>query len=121
ERNVHVRRSRIGLLDPRHAVGDHYLEFGRLDRPCAFRKFIERKEAALPGALQKSVGVEAGDRSASEIRGDRAPGVPQYGPPAIARPGEDDRDGSGADRDRKSTRLNSSHVKLSYAVFCLKK
>src|SRR5690606_41735138 len=26
-----------------------------------------------------------------------------------------------ADRDRKSTRLNSSHVKISYAVFCLKK
>src|SRR5690606_41699075 len=24
-------------------------------------------------------------------------------------------------RDRKSTRLNSSHVKISYAVFCLKK
>src|SRR5690606_40079962 len=25
------------------------------------------------------------------------------------------------DVDRKSTRLNSSHVKISYAVFCLKK
>src|SRR6266700_5907932 len=24
-------------------------------------------------------------------------------------------------RDRKSTRLNSSHVKIAYAVFCLKK
>src|SRR5690606_41757744 len=24
-------------------------------------------------------------------------------------------------KDRKSTRLNSSHVKISYAVFCLKK
>src|SRR5690606_41459336 len=24
-------------------------------------------------------------------------------------------------QDRKSTRLNSSHVKISYAVFCLKK
>src|SRR5690606_41177240 len=24
-----------------------------------------------------------------------------------------------ADEDRKSTRLNSSHVKISYAVFCL--
>src|SRR3712207_7999043 len=35
--------------------------------------------------------------------------------------------GSGApgivygDRDRKSTRLNSSHANISYAVFCLKK
>src|SRR5207249_6810811 len=26
-----------------------------------------------------------------------------------------------AARDRKSTRLNSSHVSISYAVFCLKK
>src|SRR5690606_41514237 len=26
-----------------------------------------------------------------------------------------------AAQDRKSTRLNSSHVKISYAVFCLKK
>src|SRR5690606_40068466 len=26
-----------------------------------------------------------------------------------------------AGKDRKSTRLNSSHVKISYAVFCLKK
>src|SRR5690554_7676447 len=25
------------------------------------------------------------------------------------------------DKDRKSTRLNSSHVRISYAVFCLKK
>src|SRR5690554_7017228 len=26
-----------------------------------------------------------------------------------------------SDGDRKSTRLNSSHVRISYAVFCLKK
>src|SRR5947209_12274778 len=32
-------------------------------------------------------------------------------------------DGPGADEDadRKSTRLNSSHANISYAVFCLKK
>src|SRR5690554_882441 len=29
--------------------------------------------------------------------------------------------GEGNVRDRKSTRLNSSHVRISYAVFCLKK
>src|SRR5690606_40311423 len=28
---------------------------------------------------------------------------------------------TGCTQDRKSTRLNSSHVKISYAVFCLKK
>src|SRR5690606_41181987 len=32
-----------------------------------------------------------------------------------------DRLGERAFEDRKSTRLNSSHVKISYAVFCLKK
>src|SRR5690242_20899391 len=33
-----------------------------------------------------------------------------------------DRDvASSAERDRKSTRLNSSHMSISYAVFCLKK
>src|SRR5690625_7072516 len=35
----------------------------------------------------------------------------------VARAGE----GGGAGADRKSTRLNSSHVAISYAVFCLKK
>src|SRR5690606_41073284 len=32
----------------------------------------------------------------------------------------DDKDPRSAWIDRKSTRLNSSHVKISYAVFCLK-
>src|SRR5438034_2620771 len=35
-------------------------------------------------------------------------------------PKRDGRDGAGAP-DRKSTRLNSSHTVISYAVFCLKK
>src|SRR3712207_8708580 len=46
----------------------------------------------------------------------RPPALPVGGgvvQPAPARPG--------ADRDRKSTRLNSSHANISYAVFCLKK
>src|SRR5690554_7745930 len=34
----------------------------------------------------------------------------------------DDRNFTGMSKlDRKSTRLNSSHVRISYAVFCLKK
>src|SRR5207249_11367990 len=31
-----------------------------------------------------------------------------------------DQDAGGVHLDRKSTRLNSSHVSISYAVFCLK-
>src|SRR5207249_7588804 len=47
-------------------------------------------------------------------------------PPRPTAPGSDSRSSTGscrstAARDRKSTRLNSSHVSISYAVFCLKK
>src|SRR5437899_6342133 len=39
-----------------------------------------------------------------------------------ARQAQRSREGdSDADRDRKSTRLNSSHLGISYAVFCLEK
>src|SRR5207248_7921171 len=40
---------------------------------------------------------------------------------AIGQPLRDDQRGKVAARDRKSTRLNSSHRTISYAVFCLKK
>src|SRR5690606_21632128 len=40
---------------------------------------------------------------------------PNLGPDILV----EERDALG--EDRKSTRLNSSHVKISYAVFCLKK
>src|SRR2546430_5331207 len=42
-------------------------------------------------------------------------------PRAEIRDGGDRRGAPGPDRDRKSTRLNSSHSQISYAVFCLKK
>src|SRR3712207_8253336 len=37
------------------------------------------------------------------------------------RPAHAQRDGVRVSLDRKSTRLNSSHANISYAVFCLKK
>src|SRR2546427_8859200 len=39
----------------------------------------------------------------------------------VALRGADDDRCHGRDQDRKSTRLNSSHSQISYAVFCLKK
>src|SRR6266511_5587744 len=49
------------------------------------------------------------------------PGSPRAAPgPARRRRAPRARRGAGRRRDRKSTRLNSSHVKISYAVFCLK-
>src|SRR3712207_7899324 len=40
---------------------------------------------------------------------------------ACAHPHEEERIRDERDQDRKSTRLNSSHANISYAVFCLKK
>src|SRR3712207_7471928 len=45
----------------------------------------------------------------------REPRIPVHGGHALC-PDERDRG-----QDRKSTRLNSSHANISYAVFCLKK
>src|SRR3712207_6847771 len=50
-------------------------------------------------------------RVANKIFSKRFPGLPQgVGPAEVA-----------LFKDRKSTRLNSSHANISYAVFCLKK
>src|SRR5690606_40220027 len=52
-------------------------------------------------------------RRSSDLRRPRTPAPPEFGPR---------RHQVGPNSgDRKSTRLNSSHVKISYAVFCLKK
>src|SRR5690349_23773692 len=61
---------------------------------------------------------ELGRSAAARQRGDQIEGK-------VVRPMdvlEDKQQRTGAaERDRKSTRLNSSHVEISYAVFCLKK
>src|SRR2546430_8135876 len=54
---------------------------------------------------------EDGERSGPRLRRRRRPRVGLG----------TDRAGSRRERDRKSTRLNSSHSQISYAVFCLKK
>src|SRR5204862_1579011 len=64
------------------------------------------------------------------LRGRRGGGGGDYAGPRRSGP-DDDRDAASEHaarsssgplrRDRKSTRLNSSHVEISYAVFCLKK
>src|SRR5690606_41332499 len=64
-----------------------------------------RKGPQVSVGGQGRAGPAAGGR-----RGGCGPGRQGPGPHA-----------GGRRRDRKSTRLNSSHVKISYAVFCLKK
>src|SRR5438067_6932877 len=75
--------------------------------------------------------VHGGGRSAHASRHDVV--AAPTGLPAAARAGQRTRggrarphpcrgaEGGGRARDRKSTRLNSSHVSISYAVFCLTK
>src|SRR5437868_10320248 len=62
-------------------------------------------------------------RRSSDLAGRGAGGVVDRGRGAgVAFKGElSRRDFAGPGLDRKSTRLNSSHVSISYAVFCLKK
>src|SRR5258705_9206279 len=47
--------------------------------------------------------------------------VPPVPPPGQRPPLDPQLDGEQGQQDRKSTRLNSSHLGISYAVFCLKK
>src|SRR3989475_5908997 len=51
-------------------------------------------------------------RVAEHVEGLRIPGIDHALDPFLV---------TAATRDRKSTRLNSSHSQISYAVFCLKK
>src|SRR5438034_2151710 len=51
----------------------------------------------------------------------RRAGLAPTGPPRARTQGEDRSSRRRTREDRKSTRLNSSHTVISYAVFCLKK
>src|SRR3712207_7255980 len=69
-----------------------------------------RGPAARRAPLRPGAGVACAEVSAHEVGGGPAgQRIRQHAPRAV-----------GA-RDRKSTRLNSSHANISYAVFCLKK
>src|SRR2546426_11927665 len=65
---------------------------------------------SLHDALPISPPAAARDRSRTTPA---LPSRPRHGDPGGGAPGDI--------RDRKSTRLNSSHLVISYAVFCLKK
>src|SRR3989449_6479057 len=67
---------------------------------------------------------DGGGRGRAPHRGRDGPGGVRADPQARGRAGAGGghaADATRASRDRKSTRLNSSHGYISYAVFCLKK
>src|SRR5688572_31519334 len=68
-----------------------------------------RDLAAGPGARDAAGGVLAGQQPALQV-----PGVAVG---HVAGPAEARHPGPGVPADRKSTRLNSSHSQISYAVF----
>src|SRR2546426_2148302 len=63
--------------------------------------------------------IRAGDRAAFGVLAERYAGVARRVARAVL--GDPDDADDAAQEDRKSTRLNSSHLVISYAVFCLKK
>src|SRR3712207_7796530 len=67
------------------------------------------------GENREDVRLEEGDRELEAVEGDRDRERCDARDDEVAA----QRDHEG--RDRKSTRLNSSHANISYAVFCLKK
>src|SRR5205807_10537813 len=98
--------------------------FYRSPAPVHLHSFPTRRSSDLGRPRARALlvgGHQRGDRGAHHGRDDEA-GVANrhHGaahdrqPPAVAGLGRDR-------RDRKSTRLNSSHLVISYAVFCLKK
>src|SRR5690554_7656010 len=75
-----------------------------------FRSFIQRNEIQLRNQEAEPM-VAFSDSVTHAIYGDN---------PLVKRTKADDLKMIDYE-DRKSTRLNSSHVRISYAVFCLKK
>src|SRR5271154_7475294 len=88
-------------------------------------EFLARSEDA---DLQSEEGRQIPGRRAVLLQGRqvlvralRGQGLHEQGKGVLRFDRVDRRERSRRRRDRKSTRLNSSHVETSYAVFCLKK
>src|SRR3712207_7441713 len=77
----------------------------------------QRHAKAIHGA-QRGAALE-GPREEPPLTQQRIEQLPLRAQPPQP-PGHEER-AVDAERDRKSTRLNSSHANISYAVFCLKK
>src|SRR2546426_3781470 len=101
-----VDRDEDGLLHAAQQVGDLLVERSQAFAPVHQEDQGVRFRNGAAGLLaDQTEHLLVGGR-------DQPAGVHQLEPPGWSRP---------PTRDRKSTRLNSSHLVISYAVFCLKK
>src|SRR3712207_7465485 len=91
---------------PRSTLFPYTTLFRSRDDDEPRRRLDEREEAQRGGARHHVAVADRGERDAAEVDGVHP-----------ARLGVRGAEGE----DRKSTRLNSSHANISYAVFCLKK
>src|SRR3712207_7360512 len=83
-----------------------------------FRSRSAARRVHLPVRLPARLSADGLHRAPR--RGSRARGAIPERDPGGGGVGEPEAEPAGK-RDRKSTRLNSSHANISYAVFCLKK
>src|SRR5207249_10194606 len=87
---------------------------GKSMRRSTTSRFAPHRTEAIPCERRSGIFVDSSSDSAPCSRGSL---WPHRILPFFTRPSRDRK----AVADRKSTRLNSSHVSISYAVFCLKK
>src|SRR3712207_7057350 len=91
-------------------------EVGTYDVSCFFFFNDTATTEIYTLSLHDALPISSPPSRAASSTQRRSPRCRRSGSPAVPEPY---RHGSG--RDRKSTRLNSSHANISYAVFCLKK
>src|SRR5690606_40494048 len=104
-----LRSSPEALLDYRDALQSQLDTLKEAQDLAALQRAVEQAEASYQHAAQA---LRKRRQQAARSLSKQVTTAMQ----TLAMPG-----GKFEVRDRKSTRLNSSHVKISYAVFCLKK
>src|SRR5699024_11552572 len=98
------------------------------------RRIISQTNESHNGIIRNGIMVPISDNQINHVLPSRSDKKPKMSKPTINPAIVMDKDrldvdtetpnvstNTGSNGDRKSTRLNSSHVSISYAVFCLKK
>src|SRR5690348_16210403 len=89
--------------------------------PAGKRKLVLATSIAETSVTLEDVRIVVDSGLARRPRYDRGAGLTRLVTERASRAAVTQRAGRAARQDRKSTRLNSSHPSISYAVFCLKK